>query len=467
MSAPVSRRQYRFMTALLSGCGADGKKKEDVEKCEDHEHGRAAACVVISDSGGQILTGISASTGLMELPGGHAEKDETFEETARRELKEETGIEAIDMIEIGNGRFEGNHAAFFLVTKFKGSAKDSSELKSVSFRDVLDLPVDTMRGCAVAGLNMWLDHQELETEAAHAKMKMLKSLKGMVFAEELKKNIIRSQVGSGVVHDMTHGDALKLVGNGTFRFLRKITKDMGDEDFREVKIDMYTLHLRKHSNDVYSGRITDGHKLVHQWTNRSLPAMAAELMSVFEWYSPGDEKELMEVDEKDLSDEAIEGGLSGLVDKYKKHNIGEIYGEMEHIREEIRSGSAVDIQQVEQKIMKLFDKLEASLHSHGDKHNALCQESGKEIDALHAKLLDLQSKIDSLGKHPSKVEAFSSNPANPDHVYDDGYMYLPKPRVTITPDGRITIEFENQWNGMDRENFLKDMKAKVLKKRVK
>ena len=465
---PVSRKQFRYMTAILEGSKNHPSKKKKVElkKCfEDHFHGRAAACIVISESEGQILTGLNHKTGLLELPGGHVEHGETPEEGAKRELKEETGIDAVSMVEIGVGRFEGNDATFFLVTDYKGKAKDSSELKSVEFRDISTLPVDKMRGCAVAGLNMWLDHKDSTQKRTSGKF--LKSIKGMLFAEELKKNIIRSQVGSGVVYEMRHDQALKLVGNGTFRFLRGITDTMGDEDFKEVKFDTYTIHIRKHASDVYSGRITDGVKLVHQWTNRSLPAMAAELMSVFEWYSPGDEKELLGIEDKDIPDDAIEGGLEHLIEEYKKHNISSIYSEMENIREEIRNGNAVDLQQVEQKIMKLFDKLESSIHTVTGKHNDLCRDAGKEIEELHTKLVDLQAKLESLSHGPSKVEAFSSQPGNPDKVYDESYMYLPKPSVVIHPDGRICIEFHDQWNGMDRENFLKDMKAKVLKKRVK
>ena len=310
-------------------------------------------------------------------------------------------------------------------------------------------------------------HESEKKKKEKDKKKVRKSLEEMLNEEGLSKNIVRGEVGSDVVHDMTHGDALKLVGNGTFRFLRNATKGMLDEDFKDVQIDNYKMSIRRHASDVYSGRITDGHKLVHQWTNKSLPSMAAELMSVFEWYSPEDEKFLEEVGEDVLSNEDIQGGIHGLLDNYKKHNIADIYTEMETIRCEIRNGVAVDLQQIEQRIMKLFDKLEAKLLNHSDKHNKLADSAGDDIDELHAKLLDLQSKIDGLGKQPTKVEAFSTNPANPAAVHNDNYMYVCKPQVTIHPDGRIQISFGGDWANMERDNFLSDMRAKALKKAKK
>jgi len=278
--------------------------------------------------------------------------------------------------------------------------------------------------------------------------------------EELNKNIVRDKENTTQI---THGDAIKLVGNSTFRFLRATTKDMGDEDFKDVKFDNYTISIRKHTNDCYSGRVVDGHKQVHQWTNKTLPEMTAELMSIFEWYSPKDEAYLDKLTDS-VSDPESQEKLKDLVDNYKKHNISNIYSEMEHIRSEIRSGVAVDLQQVEQKLMKLFDKLEDFVTDTAVKHNELARLAGVEIDALHDKLLQLQNLVEEMSKRPSKVEAFSTSPKNPEQVYNSDYMYLTKPKVVIHPSGKIEITFDGDWNGMDKTNFMNDMKVKALKK---
>lgn len=430
------------------------KKKAALRKAfEKYYGGKAAVAIVINDQG-HILMGQSTDTNEWQMAGGHLEAGEDFAEGAKRELKEEMGLDATLFNELGEGYFEGNQAKVFLAGGIEGKPGKNTdgELKNIKFWKPENLPWINMRHCAMQALDIYFNS------------KLTKSLSDMVATEDLKKNIIRSQVGSDVVHEMSHADSLKLIGNGTFRFLRAHTKDMGDEDFKDIPFDSYTISIRKHSNDVYSGRITDGHKLVHQWTNKSLPGMAAELMSVFEWYSPEDEKMLEELEEKDLPDDALEGGIQALMDKYKKHNIGNIYTEMETIRADIRSGMAVDLQQVEQRMMKLFDKLESTMLKIVDKHNHLKDSAGDEVDQLHDKLKELQSKIDELSKKPSKVEAFSAAPANPSTVHADGYMYLSKPQVTIHPDGRITIGFSQDWSGLDKENFLHDMKAKALKK---
>jgi hypothetical protein len=56
---------------------------------------------------------------------------------------------------------------------------------------------------------------------------------------------------------MIMGARIKLIGNGTFRILRDIVKDMENDTITDKKIGSYTIHIRKHANDIYSGRIDD------------------------------------------------------------------------------------------------------------------------------------------------------------------------------------------------------------------
>ena len=187
-------------------------------------------------------------------------------------------------------------------------------------------------------------------------------------------------------------------------------------------------------------------------------------MSVFEWYSPEDEGLFELLDHDALSDDAIDGGMQNLIDEYKRHNISNLYDEVERIRYEIRQGAAVDLQQVESRMMKLFDKLESYTNDIAGKHNELCQRAGDELEILETKLRELQSKLDELEKKPQTVEAVSSNPKNPQHVYDSEYMYLSKPQVIIEPTGRIRITFNEDWTSLEKENYLKDIRARVINK---
>jgi hypothetical protein len=372
-----------------------------------------------------------------------------------RELREEAGITGKDPQVILHNKYRGYDSKTFVINSFKGKVKGNGELMGLKWHHLASMPWDQLTDYTRDAISNCL------------KQKLTKStdLTLMLANEELQKNIIRSgNAPANTVYELTHGDALKMVGNGTFRMLRNAVKDMVEEDFRDIKVDNYTLHIRKHTNDVYSGRVTDGHKQVHQFTNRSLPSVSAELMSVFEWYSPEDEKELEVMDESSLSDDAIAGGMSNLVDHYRKHNIVSIYAEMENIREEMRQGMAVDLQQVEQKMMKLFDKLEETVIEIADKHNDLGEEAGDAIDLLESKLKELQTKIDEMGKQPVSVDAYSAAPKNDKKVHEEFYSYLPRPEVQISPDGHIRISFGSEWQPMERENFLKDLKARAIKR---
>ena len=124
--------------------------------------------------------------------------------------------------------------------------------------------------------------------------------------------------------------------------------------------------------------------------------------------------------------------------------------------------SATDIQQTEQRIIKLFDRLERFSHEMAEQHNKLCEDASNELELLESKLLALQTKVEELSNGPQTVEAYSANPANPEKVYSNEYMYLSKPQVIIEPCGRIKITFGDEWNQYDKENFLQDLRAKAI-----
>lgn len=422
------------------------EKKHDTNMC---------AAVLVMDQSNRILLGTHNKGGLA-FPGGHCHPGEAFEDGAMREASEETGCKIRISGEIWRGKTNGNQTVVYLGEiaggKPKNTKSDSGKESMTDWKwyDLDKIPWGELRDCCKEPIGDFV------------KNRFGKSLKGMLALETLEKNIIRQK--SDAVFEVTHGDALKLVGNGMFRWLKSHVTSMDDEDFKDVHLDTYTLSVRKHMNDVYSGRVNDGHKTVYQFTNKSLPELTAALMSVFEWYAPEDEKDLHALYDDNVPDDAIHGGLNQLIDNYKRHNIGEIYEEMETIRSQLRNGVAVDLQQVEGRIMGLFDKLEDVMHDLAGKHNTLVESVGKDIDQLELKLRELQSKIENVNSGPQTVEAFSSNPANKDRVHDEYYSYLTKPRVEIAPTGRITISFGHDWQDLEKENFLKDMRAKVITK---
>lgn len=420
-------------------------KKEKHAKKSDSDLGWVA--MILIDDNNRILLGEHVDGGLA-FPGGHVDPSDANKEMAAiRETKEETGIDVQIATKIWSA---ANNGELYIADKFTGEPKSSNELKKLKWHEVHDLDWSKIRECCVAPLKYFIEN------------KLGKSLQAMVALENLSKNIVRQK--PDVVREITHGDALRFIGTGLFKKIKKEVESMKDEDFKDIVLDVYTLKIRKHMSDVYSGSVNDGHKTIYQFTNRSLPELTVALMSVFEWYLPEDEEVLDLIDEDKISDDDIHGGLSALMDNYKKHNIGNIYKEMENIRQEIRNGAAIDVQQVESRIMKLFDKLESVMHTVVEKHNKLKDLTEKELEDIDKKLRELQSKLDSINKKPETVEAISTHNKNPEKIHRDEYPYLPKPQVEISPDGKIKITFDSEWTSLEKENFLQDMKAKVLKK---
>lgn len=486
MPAFSSKKQYRMMMAILHGKSGKTKRgdsgppksvaakysgsgKDLVESKGKELHGgrwdgkkekklkktNGGTGVVVVNEKGQVLMGRQVNENYVwSFPGGSVEAGETLEQAALRELEEETGVKLEDPKLV---QLDAVENSFLIRLDYTPSFHSTEELTDVGFYDLDTIDVNKVRNCCIDTLMAYLNLRL---------KKGRKPLSLMLFKEEvekLQKNIIRSGQVADAVYELRHGDALKLIGNGVFRALKRGVNGMTDDDIRDIKFGSYTIHLRKHANDIYSGRIDDGLKTIHQFINRSLPALTGELMSVFEWYNDDEEPELEIVEENKLPDEIIEDGILKLVDNYRNHNIADIYQEMENIREEIRHGNAVDVQQVEQRIMSLFDKIEERLDIFKVKHNSLAFRAGEEIDELERKLLQLQSKVDELSKKPSQVEAFSTNPPNPNEVFSEYYEYLSKPRVVVKPNGHIIIDFNSDWTNDDKTNFLHDMKAKAIK----
>lgn len=433
----VSKKQYRLMVELFNSRSPESLNN----KKEQSVYG--VGVLVIHPETGHVLVGKCSKTGKWSTPGGHVDKGETPREAAARELKEETGIK-VDPETLSEKHNHGSSITFAVTHDGEGM-KDTKELKDLKFTDPSTLDQKDVRDCCSVSL------KQLEKN-------------------QLNKNVNRAGQVAYAVHELTHGDALKLVGNAAFRKLKNEVDGMKSDSIKDIKFGGYTLHIRKHVNDVYSGRIDDGLKTIHQFVNKSLPSLTADIMSVFEWYSDKDD-EKFEVEEEDkLSDEVVHSGMKKLIDNYRNYNIADIYDEMESIREEIRHGNARDLQQAEQKIMSLFDKLEEQIQYTKEKHNSLARRSGDELDKLEEKLKSLAERVSNLSDKASskkeKVEATIIGDEMPNHkkVHNDFYPYLSKPTVSILPNGVINITFGTDWMTPEKENFLTDMKAKALKK---
>lgn len=80
--------------------------------------------------------------------------------------------------------------------------------------------------------------------------------------------------------------------------------------------------------------------------------------------------------------------------------------------------------------------------------------------------MELQRKIEEMSSRPEKVEAYSPNPSKKDKILDEYYPYLSKPQIEIFPSGKINITFGSDWQNLEKENFLTDLRAKVISKKA-
>lgn len=112
-----------------------------------------SAGVIILDAESRVLLQYRNDTKNWGLPGGYMELGETFEETARRELKEEMGVEPNNLAffdifsgndlyhEYPNGDQVYSVAAVFIAYGLQGKIKlDHKEISKVAYFSLNELP---------------------------------------------------------------------------------------------------------------------------------------------------------------------------------------------------------------------------------------------------------------------------------------------------------------------------------------
>lgn len=112
-----------------------------------------SACVLIINEKNQLLLQKRADNGFWAYPGGSMELGESFEECAKREMLEETGIECLNLIYFTHMSGEEMHYTYpngdevyiaeivFICDKFQGKLRvQGSEVIEQCFYDLDKLP---------------------------------------------------------------------------------------------------------------------------------------------------------------------------------------------------------------------------------------------------------------------------------------------------------------------------------------
>jgi len=113
-------------------------------------------CLVF-DKRGQVLLQRRSDDGLWGVPGGSMELGETTQETVKRKMLEETGLEvdAVELFNVYSGE-EQRHiypngdqvypvVIMFKTTKYKGNLRGNKETEELKFFDIEDMPGDITR----------------------------------------------------------------------------------------------------------------------------------------------------------------------------------------------------------------------------------------------------------------------------------------------------------------------------------
>ena len=110
------------------------------------------AGVLVTDSKGWLLLGLRSDNNSWGIPGGSLEPGETLEETARRETREETGLELGHMTLFGvfsgpeyqytypSGDQVSNVSIIFESQDYQGQPAANSEHEVLQFFDLAKLP---------------------------------------------------------------------------------------------------------------------------------------------------------------------------------------------------------------------------------------------------------------------------------------------------------------------------------------
>ena len=144
-------------------CGALIRRTGKLLKCPACDlsfylNPKPVTSVILINDKDEILfavRGIEPQKGMLDFPGGFAEEDEDFEQSARRELKEELGIEVGKLkyhsSHIGEYLFEGIDYKVLGVTYLAklppgAKIKVADDVAAVKFYKLSDVPMDELSG---------------------------------------------------------------------------------------------------------------------------------------------------------------------------------------------------------------------------------------------------------------------------------------------------------------------------------
>jgi 8-oxo-dGTP diphosphatase len=155
----INEKKYcHFCGNILEVRFTEGRNRKYCVRCAGpiYENPVPATCTIVADENKNILLvkrSVEPKIGFWCLPGGFMELDETPEQSALRELKEETGLSGTIKLLLGvrsnpSPMYQTVHMTGYLVYDFTGNpvaGDDASEVKWFSVDNLPEIAFDSHR----------------------------------------------------------------------------------------------------------------------------------------------------------------------------------------------------------------------------------------------------------------------------------------------------------------------------------
>lgn len=239
-----------------------------------------------------------------------------------------------------------------------------------------------------------------------------------------------------MVNREAHYQALSAVKDHVLSYAQRLVDGMKEDEVKKLVIAGKTLTIRKIMNDMYSGKVSEGTDIIHEFDRITIPQLAGQLQSLLELYDPSsssddqDPKLLLIQKLQPFAEQAEDGMVSQLIrmlsDKSPKKKPSKAEDSSKEIEEIIREANQIaedakrnagspdprkEIEELKERVQQILhrvesligqvaptsadnDKLQDTLHTMQQKHDHLTDRVQQELNILEDRIAEVNKKLD-------------------------------------------------------------------------